>query len=70
MSLRLVSKLPLTLSVARNARQQGAQRAADRVNPEGVERVVVTQPALDLVAHEERDAPASTPMIIAPVAST
>src|SRR2546423_1447418 len=39
----------------KNAGEKSSQRPADRVNSERVERVIITQPALQFVAGEERN---------------
>jgi len=48
---------------------EGPERAADGVDAEGVERIVILEEGLELGAGQERDAPASTPTQIAPVLS-
>src|SRR5207245_9136967 len=36
---------------------EGAERSADGVNTEGVQRIVITEPAFDLVTEEPGDQP-------------
>ena len=66
MSFRFVFRLPFTSAVARDAGQECAERSADGVNAEGVERVVIAEPALELEQAKNGTRPAATPMIIAP----
>ena len=48
-------RLALTSGVGEEAGEERAERAADGVHAEGVERVVVPEHGLELGAGEERD---------------
>ena len=55
MSFRLVFRFGLTSARGEDAGQERAERAADGVDAEGVERVVVAERVLELGAGEERN---------------
>ena len=54
-SFRLVLRLRVDVGVAKTPVSERAQRAADAVHAEGVERVVVAERVLELGAGEERN---------------